>query len=197
MAVTDSPACTELPVVDPPAAGHPRVASIDFRTLCESELGYVWTTLRRLGVLHADLPDLTQEVLLVVHRQLPTYDRERPLRPWLFGIAYNTARRYRALARHRREVLSDDLPDAPAGTSTPDAALERSSDRALVRAALERLSLPLRSVLVLSALDGVATPEIARTLDIPLNTAYSRLRRAREEFAAAVRELRPNTPEGA
>lgn len=38
-------------------------------------------------------------------------------------------------------------------------------------------------------IDACAVPDVARALEIPLNTAYSRLRLAREDFAAAVRRL--------
>ena len=166
------------------------MSTIDFRTLCERELRYVWTTLRRLGVWEPDLPDLTQEVFIVVHQLLEDYDPSRPLKPWLFGIAYRIALRYRALARHRREVLGAETAEATAPDPLPDEALARSQERALVRSAIERIDVHRRAVFVLSDLDGVPVPEVAATLGLPLNTAYSRLRRAREEFGHAVAELR-------
>ena len=62
-----------------------------FRQIYEAELGYVYTSLRRLGVKVRHLEDLTHDVFLVVHRKLDDYDSSRPLRPWLFGIAYRVA----------------------------------------------------------------------------------------------------------
>jgi RNA polymerase sigma-70 factor (ECF subfamily) len=47
-----------------------------------------------------------------------------------------------------------------------------------------------RAVLILHDLDEVHVPEIAQALGIPLNTAYSRLRLARAEFAAAAKRIR-------
>jgi RNA polymerase sigma-70 factor (ECF subfamily) len=52
------------------------------------------------------------------------------------------------------------------------------------------IELPKRAVFVMTEIDGATTPEIAEALAIPLNTAYSRLRLAREEFAAAVQRIR-------
>ena len=42
---------------------------------------------RRLGHGQADLDDLVQEVLIAVYLRYAHYDRSRPFRAWLFGIA--------------------------------------------------------------------------------------------------------------
>ena len=67
--------------------------------------------------------------------------------------------------------------------------MERRRARALVQRALDVLDLKRRAVFVMHDFDGVAVPEIARTLGIPLNTTYSVLRLARRDFAAAVRRM--------
>ena len=41
---------------------------------------------------------------------------------------------------------------------------------------------------MISLSSAFPVPEIARALEIPLNTAYSRLRLARQDFAKAVKE---------
>jgi len=46
-----------------------------------------------------------------------------------------------------------------------------------------------REVLVLHDLKGYSAPEIAEILATPLNTVYSRLRRARRRFNDAVAQL--------
>jgi RNA polymerase sigma-70 factor (ECF subfamily) len=174
-------------VTDPPRDSRLK-SEAGFKAVFEAEFGYVWNTLRRLGVRAADLPDLTHDVFVTFHRTLDKYDAARPLRPWLFGIAFRSASDYRRLARHRREEL-DSSPDPP--DSTPDAerlaALREA--RSLVLCALERMEHDRRAVFVMHEIDGVGMPEIAAALEIPLNTGYSRLRLARSEFARAVAEL--------
>jgi RNA polymerase sigma-70 factor (ECF subfamily) len=160
-----------------------------FRGLFQAEFGYVWNTLRHLGVQPRDLEDLTHDVFLAVHCRLGGYDPTRPVRPWLFGIAFRVASHYRQLARHRREVLGDAI-DAPDAAAAVDEQLATHQARRLVLAGLDALDLERRAVLVMHDLDGHAMPEVAATLAIPLNTAYSRLRLAREQFAVAVRRLR-------
>ncbi len=151
--------------------------------------GYVWNTLRRLGASPLDLEDLTHDVFIQVHRHLGNYDPHRPIRPWLFGFAFRVASQHRRRAHHRHEIC--DVPDAaPDRGAAPDELLAAADDRRLVVAALEGIDLQRRAVFVLHEIDGVCMEEIARSLGIPLNTAYSRLRVARTEFAAAVKRRR-------
>src|SRR5688500_8164340 len=60
--------------------------AVTFEGVYRSEFAYVWQSLRRLGVAPSDLEDLAHDVFLKVHKALPTYDRARPLKPWLFGV---------------------------------------------------------------------------------------------------------------
>ncbi len=72
----------------------------------------------------------------------------------------------------------------------PEQALDQAQSRALVLAALGKIPLERRAVLVMHDIDEVSMNEITKSLSIPLFTGYSRLRRARVEFEAAVRALR-------
>lgn len=155
----------------------------------DDHFDYVWATLRRLGVRDADREDLVHEVFLKVHARLADYDASRPLRPWLFGFAYRVAADHRRLARHRVEVLGGPVESA-ALAEPADARIAAHEERDLLLSALHSLDLDWRAVLVMHDVDEVPVPEIAHTLDIPLNTAYSRLRLAREQLASAVTRLR-------
>ncbi|GAC1300215.1 MAG: hypothetical protein NVS3B20_22780 [Polyangiales bacterium] len=169
-----------------PLLGPPRRP--DFRTLFDAECGYVWNSLRRLGVAENDIEDVAHDVFVTVHRRLDTYDPARALRPWLFGITYRVASDFRRLARHRRERIDDSIEpidEAPAA----DERMESAQARALVLRALDSLDLDRRAIFVMHELDGIAIPAVAQTLGIPVNTAYSRLRLSREQFAITIRRL--------
>jgi len=161
----------------------------DFEAIFAQEFSYVWRALARLGVSEADREDLTHEVFFQVYRRLPTADLERPLRPWLFGFAFRIASTHRRLARHRFEHPCDTI-EALDATPSAEESLERREAQALVDRALEDLGLEQRAVFVLHEIDAYKMPEIAAALSIPLNTAYSRLRLARDRFTAAVRRLK-------
>lgn len=163
-------------------------AAPSFREIFEAEFSFVYNMLRRLGIRDAELPDATQEVFATVAAVLEDYDPSRPLRPWLFGIAFRVGTRYREIAHRRREIPSG-IPDAPDSKPGADASIEQNELRELARAALSRVEPNRRAVLVLSYFEGLSVPDIATTLQIPLNTAYSRLHRARQEFSEAARKL--------
>jgi RNA polymerase sigma-70 factor (ECF subfamily) len=179
---------TRLVLVPPPAAAP------TFTSVYQAQFDYVWNTLRRLGVASRHLEDVAHDVFLVVHRQLPSFDPMRPLRPWLFGIAFNVASDHRRRASVEREIPTPEVEPEPGGAG-PEEALDARQRRTLVLAALGDLDDGHRAVLVLCDVDGAPGPEAAEVLKIPLNTVYSRLRTARQRFAAAVmRRQRGNTP---
>lgn len=148
----------------------------------------MWGALRRLGVSPRDAADVAQETFLRVHRELHKFERERPLRPWLFAFAFHSARDYRRLARHRIEVMAE-LEDDADGGPLPDANLAQREQQALVEAALLRIPVERRAVLVAYELEELPMQEITAALSIPLHTGYSRLRQARVEFRDAVLSL--------
>lgn len=148
---------------------------------------YVWNTFRRLGVSGADVKDLTQDFFVTLHRLLPSYDRSRPIRPWLFTIAYRMAIRH--LQRARRETPTEEVVEVADSSADLERQLDASRDRELVLRALTHVPIERRAVFVMADIDEVAVPEIADRLQIPLNTAYSRLRLARNDFRAAIGRL--------
>jgi RNA polymerase sigma-70 factor (ECF subfamily) len=160
-----------------------------FRAVFEGELDYVWSTLRRLGVQPADLEDVAHDVFLSLYRRMGDYDATRPLRPWVFGFSYRAAADYRKLARHRREVRADSERDVADPAPPADEQLAQHARHALFERALDALPLERRAVFVLHEVEGRTVAEIAATLGVPANTAGSRLRTARVEFAAAAKRL--------
>jgi len=150
--------------------------------------GYVWNSLRRLGVAKADLEDLTHDTFVAALRSWTKYDPARPLRPWLFAFAFGMASDYRRRAHRRLEVSASEEPLDEESPGVVEQMILRER-RLLAQQALQAVSLSRRAVLILHELDDVTVPEIAAALEIPVATAYSRLRLAREEFAQAARRL--------
>lgn len=151
-----------------------------FDDVYERELDYVFRILGRLGVPAADVPDATHDVFVLLYRKRHELDPERPLRQWLFGVARKIAA---ARRRKRRELLE-------AGPEASNGAGEQLSGRDLLWRALATLDEDRRIAIVLHDLEGHTGAEIAKQLDISVNTVHSRIRLGRADLAVAVRRLR-------
>ncbi len=149
----------------------------------------MYNALRRFGVQERDLEDVLHDTFVKISRRLDAYDPSRPLRPWLAAFAFRTASDYRRRLQHRNELVALDPPSRSDDAPLPDEILAKREARALVLRALEAVKMDRRAVFVMHDLDGFSVPEIAQSLDVPLNTAYSRLRLARREFTAAVKRI--------
>lgn len=152
----------------------------------DRELDYLFVTLRRLGAAPQEVEDLVQDVFLVLYRNWKSLDTSRPLRPYLFGVAYRLFRAH--LRRRRREVpyaTLDPEDDVPG----PEGSFQSKESTRLLLAALARLPLSRRAALVMHEIDEVPVADVARALSLTRFGTYARLRKGRKELAAAIRRL--------
>jgi RNA polymerase sigma-70 factor, ECF subfamily len=155
----------------------------------QQEITYVFHALRWLGARPQEIEDLAQEVFIALRRSWPHYDSSRPLRPYLFGVAFRVVSMQRRKRKHDVTFATLEIRD---GGPTPDEVLQAKQARAMVLQALERIPLRRRAVLVMHDLEEVPMAQVATALSIPLFTAYSRLRKARTELEAATRRITRN-----
>ena len=161
------------------------VEVLSFDEVYTAHVAYVWRVLRTFGVTEAQIEDAVQDAFVVVHRRLPEWEGRALITTWLFAIARRVASAYRrkGVGAQRTETLDHD----PEGTTDTFAAMSRAQAAATVVSILETMDDDKRMVFALVELEQLAVPEVARMLDINLNTAYSRLRLARVAFEAAVK----------
>jgi len=150
------------------------------------ELDYLHRTLRRLGTPPLEVEDLAQEVFVALHRAWSGYDPGRPFRPYLFGIIFRVAAAHH---RKRKRDATVELVEVGDPGPGPYDALQSKQARGLVLAALERVPLLRRAVLIMHDIDEVPVDEMTVALGLPRFTIYSRLRKGRRELQAAVRRL--------
>jgi RNA polymerase sigma-70 factor (ECF subfamily) len=169
-----------------------RDLSLDVAAVHAAHADYVWSTLSRLGVRTADLPDMLQEVFVVVLRRAGTYDGACKIRTWLYGICLRVARNYRRKAHRRREV-----PDEGRGGFEqcsrelgPEEQVVRAQARARLDAILDHLDPEKRAVFVMFEVEGLSCDQIADALSIPVGTVYSRLHAARRGFERSLERWR-------
>jgi RNA polymerase sigma-70 factor (ECF subfamily) len=126
--------------------------------------------------------DVAAETFLVAWRRLEEVPESA--RPWLIGVARHVRLNLRR-GRQRQEAVAQRIVD----TSAPRVSADVSREAELVDAALARLALRDREVLLLSAWDDLDRAAIAQVLGCSKANASLRLHRARRRFAAAVDEL--------
>lgn len=170
------------------SAPHPQPAAgagpLGLAEVYRAHFGFVWRTLLRLGIPRANVDDVAQDVFLVVRRRLGDYDAARSLPAWLFGITRRVASEYRrstGRAGRRLDLLPPPPPGEPADRGT-----ELGEAAEFVRRFLDGLDEEHRMVFVLSEIEGLSGTEIAEALATNRNTVYTRLRKGRIKFEAAL-----------
>lgn len=152
----------------------------------------VFALLSRMLGRGAHVEDLAQETFLRAYRALPTFDLDGTARvsTWLLTIATRLALDLRK--RRGPELAKDADTEAPAiDPSTPETErARRELGRAIARAAA---ALPddQRAAFVLAEFHGLSVADIAAALEVPENTAKTRLFRAREKMRAALEAWGP------
>lgn len=159
------------------------------REIFEQHAAFVWRSLRHLGVRDADLEDVTQEVFVVVHRRLSSYDERDKVRSWLYAICIRVARAHVRKVLRRRENVTAEPPESDA-PPTQLASLEQRQALAYGQQVLAVLSDEQRAVFLLYEVERMSMSEVADALGCPLQTAYSRLYKARERVLATVHRAR-------
>ncbi len=171
--------------VQPAPAVAPQIAAPTFTEVYRAHATFVWRVVRRLGVRPADVEDVCQEVFVVVHRKLATFEGRSTVRTWLYGIAVRCAADHRRRAHVQRETTAVSVTAAPVDPAQPGAVAERQA-RAALDEILDQLDESKRAVFVLYELEELPMIEVAEAVGCPLQTAYSRLHAAREAVEAAV-----------
>ena len=173
-------------------------SQVAFEQVYRAHFRLVWKILRSLGVRDVDLLDVTHDVFLVVHRQLPTFEGRAQISTWLFSICRWVACDYRRSSPISREVVVDVRALARTLSPTRDALeqLDASELSRLLEAILSGMSEKLRVTFVMFELEEMSGEEIAQALGIPLGTVRSRLNAARGEFRAEVKALRKAHADG-
>lgn len=164
-------------------------ARADLATVVRTQFGFVWRTLRRFGVPQGDADDAAQQVFLILARKLCDIE-PCAVRAFLFGTSVRIASRSRRTRQRRREELEDTFDTLLGGGLDPEAALEQRQATELLSAILDTLPDDLRAAFVLCEVEQLTMIEVAELLGVPQGTVASRLRRAREQYDAAVSRLR-------
>ena len=155
-----------------------------FEALAIPHLDAAYNLARWLARDSQDANDIVQEAYL---RAFDGFDglRGENARPWLLTIVLNTC--FTWLAHNRvgntQVPYNEDLHALPDPGAGPEQLALQADDCRRIDAAIERLPIEFREVVVLREIEDLSYKEIARVLAIPIGTVMSRLARGRDLLA--------------
>ena len=160
-----------------------------FKLLFDWYAPRIKSVMRRQGVNEVTAEELSQETLLMVWRKSHLFDPAKAApSTWIFTIARNL-RIDRFRKENRPELDPNDPALIPSAELQADEALEIKDREELVRKCLRSLPDDQKEVVRLSYIEGLAHPEIAERLGIPLGTVKSRLRLSFQKLRPMLRKL--------
>lgn len=156
-----------------------------WETLIREHGGRVYGLALRMLRHRQDAEDATQVVWERVLSALESFRAESTLSTWLYRITMNVCLTRLESPKHAPadspgendllDSLADDAPD-------PERRTLGREMRDAVERAIGELEPPFRAVILLREIEGLSYEEIARALDVPVNTVKTRLYRARLEL---------------
>ena len=172
------------------ADAGPPVDVPSFQELCTRYFEFVWKCARAFGSKSDEIDDVVQDVFLVVQRRHADLKEERLARSWIYSITRRVVSSQRRRRREHDSRAASDVDSLRSTEQSPLAVAEHNLEVRVLSALLDGLEERKREVFVLSEILEMSGREIAETIGVPMNTVYSRLRAAREEFDAAAQRQR-------
>ena len=137
-----------------------------------------------------DIEDICLESFQKAFSQISTYNPEYKLSTWLYRIARNTA--FDHLSKHDREKnyipttsISEDiaeLKELPATMHNPEEDIINQQEYDKWLNNIEKLKDDYRIVAKMNLIDNFGYKEIADSLEIPINTVKTKIRRAKAQL---------------
>jgi RNA polymerase sigma-70 factor (ECF subfamily) len=162
------------------------VPELEAGDVVRAHAAFVYRVLLHLGVPEDRVEDASQEVFLVVLRQLPAFEGRSAATTWLYGICRNVAHSERRRRRRAPELPTDDLPETVVQAAQEGDLWARRAHARLIWA-LGELKEEQRTAFVLYEIEELTLEEIAAAEGAPLTTIHSRIKVARERLQALLR----------
>jgi RNA polymerase sigma-70 factor (ECF subfamily) len=179
MAVT--PHDTEA-ILDAP---EPVASELTFESIYDERFADVERWVRALGGRSPDVADLAQDVFIVAFRRLSEFDGQN-VAGWLYQITRRKMRDYRRLSwiKHLFTNRNASTFESAALGADQLQQVDNNEKQVLLDRILSKLPAEQRAAFVLFELDGLTGAEIAQVQQVPINTVWARIHRARNKLQA-------------
>jgi len=173
-----------------------------FEEVFELHKDMVYALASRLLTDKSEAYDVTQDVFLVLYRQIQRFRGECTLKTWLYRVTLNQAanrnRWWRRRFRERSRPLSitgsfEDQPSVEPVSPGPslDRQLLSLEAREAIAKGLARLPFDQKAAVILRDVQHLSYEEIARTAGVSVGTVKSRIARGREKLRRVLQCYQP------
>ena len=165
-----------------------------FEAIYRSCFSFVSNVSYRIVSKKDEAEDVCQEVFITIYRKIGTFRGESSLKTWVYRITINCALKYAQRKSKENKGMVELNDNFPAESQTKDVRhkMDEQKNEQIVRDLLNKLSPDQKICIVLRSMEGLRYHEIAETLNIPINTVRSRIKRARETMMALRKEVLPH-----
>ncbi len=155
----------------------------DYGELVQRYQVSVFNVCYRLLGERRDAEDMTQEAFIRAYERLGMFDAERPFGPWMRRVAANLCLNRLNVKATPHVELDEEYEQPEEHLPSPETFLVAKERSAAVRAALVALPAHYRAVIELRHFQELEYDEMAKMLQLPMNTIKSHLFRARKILA--------------
>ncbi|PFK31627.1 RNA polymerase subunit sigma [Bacillus cereus] len=149
-----------------------------YSELYDKTIQDVYRTAHFLIEEKVEVDDVVQEIYIQLYQSLRKYNRERPFRPWLMGLAIRQIHSYRRKRWMRlRIVKKAEEQKKPIEFDFSSDVVNKISNQKLI-ALIHKLPYKLKQVIILRYLHDYSQEEVANILHIPIGTVKSRIHAA-------------------
>jgi len=145
-----------------------------------------------------DAADLSQDVLILMVRKLPSFRGNSKFSTWLFTVTRNQAiEQHRRRVRRERKVerFTTHLAAEETVTEAPDAGVDGGRIQEVLRTFLEELPQRQREVFQMAEIQGLSSPEIGEILDLAPGSVRAALFKARRTLRKRILAQHPEFAE--
>jgi RNA polymerase sigma-70 factor (ECF subfamily) len=169
--------------VEAPAEPARTQQHADFAALVDRHARFLYRVAFGLLRNHQDAEDAVQDTFLKLYRT-NAWRQMDDEKAFLARAVWRTGLNRIASAPARAMKNAEDVTELSlaAATPTPEADALQASERSIMRTLIEALPEPLRQPLVLSAVEGMRSHQVAAILNIPEGTVRTRVMRAKAEL---------------